>query len=67
VKNPSTSPAEKFNEMKLPGNTHDPEDSEDGKWGTIRYAIGGWGTTARLLVLLAVISGPAYLIVWLSH
>jgi hypothetical protein len=53
--------------MKLPGNPGDPEDHGDGKWGTIKYAIGGWGTTVRLLAVLAVISGPAYLIVWLAH
>jgi hypothetical protein len=67
VKNPSTSAAEKSNDMKLPGNARHPGDPHDSKWGTIRYAIGDWGKTVRLLVLLAVASGPAYLILWLAH
>jgi hypothetical protein len=45
----------------------DLEDHADGKWGTIRYAIGEWGTTVRLLVVVVAISGPAYLIVWLTR
>jgi hypothetical protein len=53
--------------MKLPGNARHPGDPHDSKWGTIRYAIGDWGKTVRLLVLLAVVSGPAYLVVWLTH
>jgi hypothetical protein len=53
--------------MKLPGNTRDPEESEGGKWGTIRYAIGGWGTTVRLLVVVVALSAPAYLIALLIH
>jgi hypothetical protein len=53
--------------MKLAGNARDLEDHADGKWGTIRYAIGEWGTTVRLLVVVVAISGPAYLIVWLTH
>jgi hypothetical protein len=53
--------------MKIPRNTRDPDDSEGGKWGTIRYAIGGWGTTVRLLALMVAISAPAYFIVWLTH
>ena len=31
------------------------------------YAITDWGTTVRLLVVLAVLLGPAYLIVLASH
>jgi hypothetical protein len=62
--------------MNVPGNDRDLEERRDleehndGKWNTIRYAIGGWDTTVRLSVVLVVLLGPAYLaylIVWLTH
>jgi hypothetical protein len=46
--------------MKLPGKLGVPEE-HDGKWETIKYAISGWGTTVRLVVVLVVLSGPIYL------
>jgi hypothetical protein len=42
----------------------------DGKWNTIGYAISEWGTTVRLLAVLIVLLGPAYLtylIIWLTR
>ncbi len=64
--------------MNVPGDRrhleeHDAGQAEEGscKWGTIRYAIsGGWGTTMRLLAVLLVLLGPAYLaylIFWFAH
>jgi hypothetical protein len=49
--------------MNVPASRPEPEDPNGGKWETIRYAIGGWGTTIRLLIVLLVISTPVYLIV----
>jgi len=63
--------------VNVPGNPHDIErddgehvEERDGKWNTIRYAIGGWGTTMRLVAVLLVLLGPAYLaylVIWLAH
>ena len=56
--------------MNVPANGHDPEDHDGSKWNTIRYAIGRWDTTVRLLAVLAVLLGPAYLaylIFWLTR
>jgi hypothetical protein len=63
--------------MNISGNPHDLEQVDDdlsgrrdNKWTTIRYAISGWGTTVRLLAVLLVLFGPAYLtylVVWLPH
>jgi hypothetical protein len=63
--------------MNIPGNADNLEhfdgeqaEERDNKWNTIRYAIRDWGTTVRLLTVLLVLLGPAYLaylIVWLTH
>jgi len=53
--------------MNVPGNGRDLEQHDDGKWNTIRFAIAEWGTTVRLLVVLVVLLGPAYVMVWLTH
>lgn len=54
--------------MNVPGNGRDLEEhgtklTEEpaSKWNTIRFAIGEWGTTVRLLSVLIVLLGPAYL------
>jgi hypothetical protein len=51
--------------VNVPGNGSDAEEHGGSKWSTIRYAIGGWGTTVRLFIVLLAVSGPAYLIAWL--
>ena len=63
--------------MNVSGNDRDLEQVDDkpsrkfeNEWATIRYAISGWDTTARLLAILLVLLGPAYLTyltVWLPH
>lgn len=58
--------------MKVPARKPEPEEPHGGKWETIRYAIGRWDTTIRLLVVLIVLSAPISLILihligWLSH
>jgi len=67
VKNPTATQQRQFYMTNVPGDGRDPEQNDDGKWNTIRYAIAEWGTTVRLLVVLAVLLGPAYLVVWLNH
>lgn len=53
--------------MKVPGCDPESEPPHGCKWETIKYAIGGWGTTVRLLVVLLAISAPACLIIWAIH
>lgn len=53
--------------MKVPGDENKSEEPQGSKWETIRYAIGGWGTTLRLLIILVVVSAPTYTIVWWTH
>ncbi len=53
--------------MNVPGRGQESQEPRQGKWSTIRYAIGGWGTTVRLLIVLLVISAPTYLVLWLTR
>jgi len=53
--------------MNVPVRDQESQRPHGGKWETIRYAIGGWGTTVRLLLVLVVISAPILLIIWLTH
>ena len=42
-------------------------DSPPGRWGTVRYAIDGWGRTLRLCLILIVMSVPPSVVVILAH
>jgi hypothetical protein len=55
--------------MKVPGKKRESQEPHGGKWDTIRYAIGGWGTTLRLSIVLAMLSAPTCLMIiwWLTH
>ena len=63
--------------MNVSGNDRNLEQVDDrlpkrqeSEWATIRYAISEWGTTLRLIAVLLVLLGPAYLTyltVWLLH
>jgi hypothetical protein len=54
--------------MNVPGRDQESQQPHGGKWGTIKYAIGTWGTTVRLSIVLLVLSVPTYpLIIWLIH
>jgi hypothetical protein len=58
--------------MKVPARRPGAEEPQGGKWETIRYAIGRWDTTVRLLIILLVLSAPISLILinlikWLGH
>ena len=53
--------------MNVPGTGLDPHQQGSDKWRTIRYAIEKWGTTFRLLLVLAAVSAPTYVIAWLIH
>jgi hypothetical protein len=53
--------------MKVPGSERKSEEPHEGKWATIRYAIGEWGTTVRLLLILLAVSAPTYVIVLLAR
>jgi hypothetical protein len=41
--------------------------SGSGRWGTVRYAIDGWGRTLRLCLILIVLSVPPSVVVMLVH
>jgi hypothetical protein len=53
--------------MNVPARGPETEEPQGGKWETIRYAIGRWDTTIRLLVILVVLSAPISLILVLVH
>jgi len=53
--------------MNVPARRPDAEEPKVGKWETIRYAIDGWGTTFRLLVILLVLSAPVCVLLLLGH
>jgi hypothetical protein len=38
---------------------HQATHKESQKWPTIRYALAGWGRTARLVVILTIMQTPA--------
>lgn len=37
------------------------------RWETIRIAIGSWGKTVRLCLILLTVSLPADALIWLIH
>jgi hypothetical protein len=41
--------------------------SGSGRWGTVRYAIDGWGRTLRLCLILIIMSVPPSVVAVLAH
>ena len=53
--------------MNVPGKGLEPEQPHGGKWDTIRYAISGWDTTVRLLLVLIVLMVPIFMTILLAR
>lgn len=41
--------------------------SGSGRWATVRYAIGGWGPTLRLCLIMIVMGIPPSMVTLLAH